>query len=105
MKFLNDERITLEDGEVKLTMRPVTTSQQARLGDLNLKSGIEAHIDLAKYCLKSCIEKISISDVTYDPLILADKSDLSDEATLAVLTKVGVMVTLASYAQGKDLKK
>lgn len=105
MKFLNDERIELKDGEIKLTLRPVTTAQQARLGDLNLASGIEGHINLAKYCLKSCIEKISVSDVTYDPLLLADKSDLSDESTLAVMTKVGLMVTLASFAQGKDIKK
>jgi hypothetical protein len=105
MKFLNDERIEIEDGEVKITMRPVTTSQQARLGDLNLASGITGHIDLAKYCLKTCIEKISISDISYDPITLADKSDISDEATLSVMTKVGRMVTLASFVKGEDLKK
>lgn len=105
MKLLNDVRIELQDGEVKITMRPVTTSQQARIGDLNLNSGISARVDLAKYCLKTCIEKISVDDVPYDVLILAEKSDLSDEGTLAVLMKLGTMVTLASFANNKDLKK
>jgi len=105
MKLLNDERINLEDGEVKLTMRPVTTSQQARLGDLNLQSGIEARIDLAKYCLTTCIEKISISGATYDPLQMAEKADLSDKDTMAMMVKLGQMVTIASFAIGEDLKK
>ena len=55
MKLLNDERINLEDGEVKITMRPVTTSQQARLVDLASKAGTSARIDLATYCLKNCV--------------------------------------------------
>jgi hypothetical protein len=105
MKLLNDERIELEDGEVKITMRPVTTSQQARLGDLNCRSGIEARVDLAKYCLKTCIEKISVRDVQYDPLLLAEKANLADSETIAVMSKLGTMVTIASFAKDDDLKK
>ena len=105
MRLLNDERIHLEDAEVKLTMRPVTTSQQARLVDMASQSGISARIELAGYCLKSCIEKISISDVIYNPIKLAESANIADADTLAILIKLGEMVTDAAFAKAEDLKK
>jgi hypothetical protein len=105
MQFLNDERINLEDGEIKLTMRPVSTSQQTRLVELASQHGISARVALAGFCLKSCIEKISISDVAYEPIKLADRADISDESTLSVLIKLGEMVTKAAFARVDDLKK
>lgn len=105
MKLLNEQRITLEQDEIKITMRPVTTSQQARLVELGSLRGISARIDLAGYCLKSCIEKISVSDVVYEPIKLAECANISDESTLGVLIKLGEMVTDAAFAKDEDLKK
>lgn len=105
MKLLNDERINLEEGELKITMRPVTTSQQARLVDLASQSGISARVELAGYCLKSCIEKISVSDISFEPAKLASSADISDHDTLAVMLKIGELVTNAAFAQEADLKK
>lgn len=105
MKLLNDERINLEDGEVKLAMRPVTTSQQARLAELAVRVGITARIEQASYCLKSCIEKISVAGVDYDPVKLADGADISDDDTLAVMLKLGRMVADSAFARDEDLKK
>lgn len=105
MKLLNDQRITLVDAEINLTMRPVTTSQQARLAELASQTGISARIELAAYCLKNCVEKISINDVPYDPIKLASSANISDEGTLAVMIKLGGMVTNAAFAKDEDLKK
>ncbi len=105
MKLLNDERITREDGEIKLTMRPVTTSQQARLVELGSKGGISARTELSIYCLNTCVEKINIQGVDYKPVDLANKSNLSDEETLATIFKIGEIVTEAAFAKDEDLKK
>lgn len=105
MKLLNDERIELEDGEIKITMRPVTTSQQARLVSLASQAGIDARIELAAFCLKNCIEKISVNNTTYDPAKLANSANIADEETLAVMLKLGEMVTNAAFAKDEDLKK
>lgn len=105
MKLLNDERIILEDGEIKLTVRPVTTSRQVRLVELASQRGIAARIDLAGFCLKNCIEKISVSDISYDPIKIANSANIADEETLAVMVKLGEMVTNAAFAKVEDLKK
>lgn len=105
MKFLNDERIEVEDGEIKLTIKPVTTSQQARIADLGIVSGCAARIDLTKYGLKTCIEKISISGAEFDPAQLADHADLSDDGTMAVMLKIGKMVYDAAFPKADDVKK
>ena len=105
MKLLNDQKIELENGEIKITMRPVTTSQQARLADLGAQTGIVARIDLAVYCLRNCIEKISVNDVNYEPSQLAASANISDEGTMAVMVKLGGLVTNAAFALEEDLKK
>lgn len=105
MKLLNDERIEREEGEVRLTMRPITTSQQARLVELGSRPGISARTDLSVYCLNTLVEKINISGVDYKPGDLANKCDLSDPDTLATLLTIGEIVTNAAFAKDDDLKK
>ncbi len=105
MKLLNDERIEKEEGDIKFTMRPVTTSQQARLVELGSRAGIAARIELSVYCLNTCIEKINIKGVDYKPTELANKSNLSDIDTLSTLFLVGQLVTDAAFAKEDDLKK
>lgn len=105
MKLLKDERISLEEGEVKLTMHPVTTSQQARLVELATVHGVAARIDLSNYCLRTCIETLRINDEAFEPKELADCANISDPATLSVMVKIGGMVTNAAFAKDEDLKK
>ena len=105
MKFLNDQRITREDGNVTLTIKPVTTSQQARLLELGSLAGTGARIELTRYCLKNCIEKISIGGSSLDAQQVADGADLSDQDTLLVMIKIGGMVCAAAFPDGEETKK
>jgi hypothetical protein len=104
-KYLKDERIDLEDGEVKLSMRPVTTSQQARLADLAVQPGVTGRIERTNWCLKNLIEKLEISGAAYTASQLLDGVDLSDEDTTAVYIKIGTMVVNAAFASADDKKK
>lgn len=106
MKFLKDERIEAEDGEVKLTIRPVTTSHQAALADFGTSSGgVTALIGAAVYALKHCVEKVSINGTVTPPLQLAEHADLSDQDTRAVMFKIGSMVDKAAFPSHYDVKK
>lgn len=105
MKFLKDERIEREDGEVKLTIKPVTTSQQAHLLELGLRGGIKQRIELTRWCLLNCIEKISIAGAEYRPAQLAEQANLDDDGTMAVMMKVGAMVCDVAWPSGDDVKK
>ncbi|OGT05649.1 MAG: hypothetical protein A2143_01780 [Gallionellales bacterium RBG_16_57_15] len=105
MKFLKDERIEREDGEVKLTIKPVTTSQQAHLLEIGLRGGVKARIDLSRWCLVNCIEKISITGAEFKPAQLAEQADLNDEGTMAVMMKIGAMVCEIAWLSGDDVKK
>ena len=105
MKLLNDQRIEREDGELKLTIKPVTTSQQARLLELGWLSGPEARINLTRYCLKNLVDEISISGEKCDPAKLADHADLRDSDTWLVMLKIGQVVFDASAATDEQLKK
>jgi hypothetical protein len=105
MKFLKDERIEREDGEVRLTIKPITTSQQARLLQMGYKVGIVASTDLAIWCLLNLIEKISVNGNEFKPAQLADKADLNDDGTAAVMRKIGTMVCEAAWPSDEDVKK
>lgn len=105
MKFLKDERIEREDGEVKLTIKPVTTSQQARLMELGSLAGPSPRIELTRWCLKNLVEKVSIGGAEFDPAQLADGADLSDQDTYLVMLKIGALVCNASVPSGDDVKK
>lgn len=105
MKLLKDERIEREDGEVKLTIRPITTSQQARMTELGAGKGLAAHIDFAVFCLKNCIDKISIGGQSFDPAELSDRADVSDSDTRAVMFKIATMVDGVAFPSAADIKK
>lgn len=105
MKLLKDQRIDLEDGEVKLSIKPVTTSQQARLADLSVVPGISGRIELSRWALKNCIESLMVDGIPFVPGDLADSADLADNDTLAVFAKIGTMVMDASFVRETDAKK
>lgn len=104
-KYLADERIDIEDGEVKLSIRPPTTSQQARLVDLSMQPGVAGRIEQTNWCLRNCIEKVSVAGTDFKPTELLDGVDLSDESTVAAYIKIGRMVINDAFAQGDELKK
>lgn len=104
-KYMKDDLIDIEDGEVKLSIRPPTTSQQARLVDLTSQPGVEGCIEQTNWCLKNCVEKLSVSGTDFKPSELLDAADLSDESTVAAYIKIGRMVVKAAFAQDEDKKK
>lgn len=105
MKLLNDERIAREDGEIRLTLIPVTTSQQARLIELGALSGVASRIALTHWCLKNCIETLSVNGEDIAPAQLAEHADLSDNDTLLVMLKIGSVVCAAAFPSQDDIKK
>jgi hypothetical protein len=104
-KYLKDELIDLEDGEIKLSMHPVTTSQQARMVDLSMQPGVAGRIEQTNWCLKNCVEKLSVSGTDFKPRELLDGVDLSDEGTVAAYIKIGRVVINGAFAQEDELKK
>lgn len=105
MKLLKDERIELNDGEVSIVMVPITTSQQSRLIELGAKKGFSPRIELTQWCLKNCVEKITVSGAEFKPRQLAEFADLSNHDTMAVMIKVGYMICNAAFPSGDDIKK
>ncbi|MGA8863056.1 MAG: hypothetical protein WB444_04525 [Gallionella sp.] len=99
MKFLSNECIEREDGEVRLILCPATTTLQGHLIELGSKSGADARMDLTRWCLKNCVDKISISGAEFNPAQLADKADLADNETFMVMLKIGKMAVDA-YMSG-----
>ena len=105
MKFLKDERIEREDGEVKLTLKMITTGQQARVIDLGALGGVANRVALTQYCLKNLIETISIGGEDIAPARLAEHADLSDLDTRLVMIKIGQVVCDAILPEADDVKK
>lgn len=105
MKLLRDERIEKEDGEIKITIKIISNSQQARLIDLSVRSGASARLELARWSLDSIVEKISVSGVDCDPKSLGKNADLSDDDTFAVMMRLGQVVCDAVFPKGDELKK
>jgi hypothetical protein len=105
MKFLLDERIERQDGEIRLTIKPVTTSLQVRVIDMAAMAGMANRIALSHFCLKNIIEKISVNGEDMDPARLAEHADLSDHDTLMVMIKIGQVVCDAALPAAADIKK
>jgi hypothetical protein len=104
-KYLQDERIELNDGEIKLSVRPSSTSQQARLADLSMASGVAARVEQTNWCLRNLIEKVSIAGAEFNSADLCDSADLSDDDTVSSYIKIGKLVTDNAFAKEGDLKK
>lgn len=105
MKLLKGEKIEMTNGEVSLSMSPITTMQQARIVNLGSRQGIEVRMELSTWALKNCIDKITVSGTGFDPRSLADNADLSSEETMAVMVKIGNMVCSAAFPTEEDVKK
>jgi len=105
MKLLKDETIKKVEGDVAVSIKPVSTSQQAHIMALASKAGIEGKVALTTYALKNLIEKVTINDVDYEPSALADRADLSDTDTITAMVKIGGLVVSAAFPTGEDEKK
>ena len=106
MKLLKDEVIVVEEGPVKLWMNPVTTNIQARLMELALgELTIAKNVERTQYCLKNVVKEIVIDGKKYDPIILADQIDLSDEQSRDVFIQVGQMVMGKAFLEDETAKK
>lgn len=105
MKFLLSEKIEVNEGDIKLTMSPITNMQQSRLIDLGGVAGTTNRTELSRWCLKNLVEKISISEQDFNPAELADKADLSDKQTRKIFLEIGVLVCNAQFPSGDDVKK
>jgi len=105
MRLLRDEEITTEEGPVRLTMSPVTTSIQGRLMELAMgEASIKKNIDRTKYALKEVVKTIEIEGKEYAPQTIADMIDLSDPTSRDIFLLIGSMVTAQAF-MGADTEK
>ena len=106
MKLLKDEIITIEEGPVKISMNPVTTSIQARLMELAIgELTIAKNVERTQYCLKHVIKGVEIDGKEYDPIVLAEQIDLGDKQSRDVFIQVGQMVMGAAFLDEETGKK
>jgi len=93
MKLLGTDEIVKEGGPVRFTMHPVTTAIQtyymeSSLGGVSLSENVE----IIQYALKNVITDIWIDGKTYNPIDLADRSDLTDATTRNIFLLIGRLV-------------
>ena len=101
MKFLKEEEITKGNEITKIVFDQVTTSMQAKIIGL---SAAMNKVDLSLWLLKNIIKEIEINGDEYDPITVAQTSDLSDAQTGEVIVGIQALV-LEGILLSADTKK
>lgn len=92
IKLLRDEVETVEDDGIKLTVKVITTSQQARVLDLNSRCyDAEGKCNLFAYILNNCIEAVKIDGTKYNPVELAEIYNVADDSTFNTFKQISDM--------------
>lgn len=92
MKFLVEGEIVKEIGSVKVTFNQVNSVMQGRIIGLGARSDIESRLQLTRHCLLNVVTKLEIDGKEYDPVQVAEKSDLSDKETSKVYATIGACI-------------
>ena len=104
MKLLKGEEIVLEEGSVKATLNPITTTIQAGLMGLP-QDGAKNKIAVAQWALRNMFIKLEIGGVAYDPIELADHADLKDRDTIRNMVALGGLAQNAAFVDPETTKK
>lgn len=101
MKFLKEQEITKSNKTTKIVFDQVTSSIQAKIIGLSATTN---KVELSIWLLKNIIKEIEINDKEYDPVVVADTSDLSDAQTGEVIVGIQALV-LDGILLSADAKK
>jgi hypothetical protein len=104
-KYTLDERKDIDLGGIKITYKPLTSAQQARLADLAYADGFAARYEQTKWCLLNVIGKVSVNGEEFDPKKMSDDVDYTDADTAVVFSRIGMMVYHDAFASEEDAKK
>ena len=89
MKFLKEEEITKSNETTKVVFDQVSTSMQAKI--IGLSASLNK-VDLSLFLLKNIIKEIEINGKAFDPVHVANHSDLSDTQTGVVIVGIQALV-------------
>lgn len=92
MKFLKEEEITKENKHVKITFKGTSSTQQAALITLAMDKTLAGKVKLTDLILKNILSTIEVNRKDYDPVHIANHSDLSDPSTVDVFFSIAALV-------------
>lgn len=106
MKFLATQTQTLTDEKagLKLTINSISTAQQAAISDLSVNGSFEGRMRLIGYLLRNVVAELEIDGQTLDPLMVADKADISDKATSTKMLEIGALIVSHFFPKAQDVK-
>ncbi len=110
LKFLNgeSERVELDYEGIKIEFdcKVISTREQAHLMDLGaLPRTVENTQRYFAAALKTCVDNLRVGDVDVPVSDLADRADMSDKTTVAVIRAIVDACDERIYAGVEDQKK
>lgn len=105
MKLLKDEVIEKSEGNVKITLNPISTSIQSVLIDYAMSPGVEGKIGYSIYGLKNIISSLEIDGVSFNPVDVANRADLDDRDTIQSMITIGRLLDEACFASAEEKKR
>ena len=105
IKLLRGQTEEIENDGVKISMRVISSAQQARIMDLAGDASIEGDMKVVAYYLRNCIESIEIGDKKYDTDVLIECADLSDEDTVKTMLNIRKMCDGLTFVGTEQVKK
>ena len=105
IKLLRGQTEEVENDGVKLSMKVISSAQQARLMDLSGDRSVEGDMKVVTYYLRNCIESIEIGGKEYDTNVLIECADLSDESTVKTMLNIRKMCDGLAFVGVEQVKK
>ena len=105
MKFLQNDTQCYTEGSMSIWVKRVTTAQQSVLMSMARGNDVGAVVDTTIWILKNLTNKVTIEGKQYDPLEVAEKSDLSDQGTMQVFVSLGSVVMEGIFSEAEQAKK
>lgn len=92
LKLLRDEVETVDEDGLKIGVKVISTSQQARVLDLYSRAyDAEGKAALFAFILNHCLASVSIDGTKYVPAELAETANIADDETFTTLKQISDM--------------
>jgi len=89
---------TVIEGDIEITVKPVTVELQRNYLDAVyelLGSGCSDYrkkIDIARYVLGNCVEKLTVEGIEHDPVEVSESINIVNEESAIALNQIYMMV-------------
>ena len=105
IKLLRGQTEEIESEGVKLSLKVISSGQQAKLMDLSGDQSVEGQLKVTTYYLRNCIESIEIGGKEYDTEVLIECADMSDEETVKTMLNIRKMCDGLAFVGVAQVKK